>query len=76
MRVDTLAEDKSGGLLCLHMYLRLGNEGEHQGKNQEALRLGLPWGPVGTKGRSGDLTLVICSLWPHPMLVFFQLWRG
>ena len=24
MRVDTLAEDKSGGLLCLHMYLRLG----------------------------------------------------
>ena len=36
----------------------------------------LPWGPVGTKGRSGDLTLVVCSLWPHPMLVFFPLWRG
>ena len=46
MRVDTLAEDKSGGLLCLHMYLRLGNEGEHQGKNQEAKRLGIPCGPV------------------------------
>lgn len=41
-----LAEDKSGGLLCLHVYLRLGNEGGHQGKNQEAKRLGIPCGPV------------------------------
>lgn len=46
MRADTLAEDTSGGLLCLRMYLRLGNEGGHQGKNQEAKRLGIPCGPV------------------------------
>ena len=46
MRVDPLAEDKSGGLLCLHIYLRLGNEGGHQGKNEEAKRLGIPCGPV------------------------------
>ena len=46
MRVDTLAEDKSGGLLCLHIYLRLGNEGGQQGKNEEAKRLGIPCGPV------------------------------
>lgn len=46
MRADTLAEDTFGGLLCLRMYLRLGNEGGHQGKNQEAKRLGIPCGPV------------------------------
>ena len=62
MRVDTLAEDKSAGLLCVPTHLSWEMRVDSKGKNQEAKRLGIPWQSSGQDSALSLLRAQVRSL--------------